>query len=65
MFFSNYPIKPLPLGSATFQLIKHKARQAIQTTRTDMFICTPLLTLKQFPQQHEVAKNNVFRYGWG
>lgn len=72
--FSNQPVKhALQLRRAIFQLIKHIACQAIQTctlthTHNDMFICTPLadlLTLKQFPQQHEVAKNNVFSYGRG
>lgn len=48
------------------QLTKGKLRHT--PTRSHTFICTPLadpLTLKQFPQQREVADNNVFRHGRG
>lgn len=53
-----------------FQLMKHignPSRHIHTYTHSDMFICThlaDLLTLKQFPQQREVADNNVFCYGW-
>lgn len=73
IWFPHWPIQRAALAATLSWWNTSKPNQARAHTdkhagtHSDMFICTllaHLLTLKQFPQQREVADNNVFCYGW-